>query len=77
MREQASAPYIGGGFGHFYNYAPVHIEYAIDRFSMETKRLLDVLDKVKIPIAYPNPAVAEPGRSHKMLPAAPVSSLEI
>lgn len=42
---QASAPYIGGGFGHFYNYAPVHIEYAIDRFSMETKRLLDVLDK--------------------------------
>jgi GST-like protein len=45
--QKASAPYIGGGFGHFYNYAPVHIEYAIDRFSMETKRLLDVLDKVR------------------------------
>lgn len=42
---QGSAPYIGGGFGHFYHYAPIHIEYAIDRFSMETKRILDVLDK--------------------------------
>eukprot|EP00242_Pyramimonas_sp_CCMP2087_P000755 CAMPEP_0198232120 /NCGR_PEP_ID=MMETSP1445-20131203/115561_1 /TAXON_ID=36898 /ORGANISM="Pyramimonas sp., Strain CCMP2087" /LENGTH=272 /DNA_ID=CAMNT_0043912771 /DNA_START=161 /DNA_END=979 /DNA_ORIENTATION=- len=42
---QGSAPYIGGGFGHFYNYAPVKIEYAIDRFTLETKRLLDVLDK--------------------------------
>ena len=40
-----SAPYLGGGFGHFYNYAPVHIEYAVDRFSMEAKRQLDVLDR--------------------------------
>jgi GST-like protein len=40
-----SAPYLGGGFGHFYAYAPTKIEYAIDRFTMETKRLLDVLDK--------------------------------
>jgi GST-like protein len=40
-----STPYVGGGFGHFYAYAPVKIEYAIDRFAMETKRLLDVLDK--------------------------------
>ena len=40
-----SAPYVGGGFGHFYAYAPSKIEYAIDRFTMETKRLLDVLDK--------------------------------
>jgi GST-like protein len=36
---------VGGGFGHFYAYAPVKIEYAIDRFTMETKRLLDVLDR--------------------------------
>lgn len=40
-----SAPYVGGGVGHFYNYAPVHIEYCVNRFAMETKRLLDVLDK--------------------------------
>ena len=40
-----SAPYLGGGFGHFYQYAPVKIEYCIDRFSMESKRQLDVLDK--------------------------------
>src|SRR5476649_2329347 len=40
-----SAPYLGGGFGHFYAYAPMKIEYAIDRFAMETKRLLDVLDR--------------------------------
>ncbi|MGI9290868.1 MAG: glutathione S-transferase C-terminal domain-containing protein, partial [Gammaproteobacteria bacterium] len=38
-------PYLGGGFGHFYNYAPFKIEYAIDRFTMETKRQLDVLDR--------------------------------
>lgn len=38
-------PVHGGGFGHFYNYAPVKIEYAINRFTMEAKRLLDVLDK--------------------------------
>jgi GST-like protein len=42
---QGSAPYLGGGFGHFYNYAPVKIQYAIDRFTMEAKRQLDVLDK--------------------------------
>lgn len=40
-----SAPYVGGGFGHFYAYAPTKIEYAIDRFAMEAKRLLDVLDQ--------------------------------
>lgn len=45
MWMQGAAPYIGGGFGHFYNYAPIHIEYAIDRFSMEVKRISDVLDK--------------------------------
>jgi GST-like protein len=43
--QMGSAPYLGGGFGHFYAYAPVKIEYAIDRFSMEVKRQLDVLDK--------------------------------
>ena len=43
--QMGSAPYLGGGFGHFYAYAPTKIEYAIDRFSMETKRQLDVLDK--------------------------------
>ena len=40
-----STPYVGGGFGHFYAYAPVKIKYAIDRFAMEVKRLLDVLDR--------------------------------
>src|SRR5437763_2999221 len=43
--QMGSTPYVGGGFGHFYAYAPVKIEYPIDRFAMETKRLLDVLDK--------------------------------
>lgn len=43
--QASSAPYIGGGFGHFYRYAPLNVEYAIDRFTMETKRQLDVLDK--------------------------------
>ncbi|AXK80568.1 glutathione-dependent disulfide-bond oxidoreductase [Pseudolabrys taiwanensis] len=43
--QMGSAPYIGGGFGHFYAYAPVKIEYAIDRFTMEAKRQLDVLDR--------------------------------
>ena len=43
--QMGSTPYVGGGFGHFYAYAPVKIEYAINRFAMETKRLLDVLDK--------------------------------
>ena len=43
--QMGSAPYVGGGFGHFYNYAPEKIKYCIDRFTMETKRQLDVLDK--------------------------------
>jgi GSH-dependent disulfide-bond oxidoreductase len=43
--QMGSAPYLGGGFGHFYAYAPLKIEYAIDRFAMETKRQLDVLDR--------------------------------
>ena len=43
--QVGSAPYLGGGFGHFYAYAPEKIEYAIDRFAMEVKRQLDVLDK--------------------------------
>jgi GST-like protein len=43
--QMGSAPYLGGGFGHFYAYAPEKIEYCIDRFTMETKRQLDVLDK--------------------------------
>ncbi len=43
--QMGSAPYLGGGFGHFYTYAPFKIEYCIDRFTMETKRQLDVLDR--------------------------------
>ncbi len=43
--QMGSAPYLGGGFGHFYAYAPVKIEYAIDRFAMEVKRELDVLNR--------------------------------
>ncbi|HTW33581.1 MAG TPA: glutathione-dependent disulfide-bond oxidoreductase [Rhizomicrobium sp.] len=43
--QMGSAPYLGGGFGHFYAYAPIKIEHAIDRFAMETKRQLDVLDR--------------------------------
>ncbi len=43
--QMGSAPYLGGGFGHFYVYAPVKIEYCIDRFTMETKRQLDVLEQ--------------------------------
>lgn len=43
--QMGSAPYLGGGFGHFYAYAPVKIKYCIDRFAMETKRQLDVLDR--------------------------------
>ncbi len=43
--QVGSAPYLGGGFGHFYAYAPTKIRYAIDRFAMETKRQLDVLDR--------------------------------
>jgi len=43
--QMGSAPYLGGGFGHFYTYAPFKIEYCIDRFAMEVKRQLDVLDR--------------------------------
>ncbi len=43
--QMGSAPYLGGGFGHFYAYAPIKIEYAIDRFAMEAKRQLDVLNR--------------------------------
>lgn len=43
--QMGSAPYLGGGFGHFYKYAPMKIEYCIDRFTMEVKRQLDVLDR--------------------------------
>ena len=43
--QMGSAPYLGGGFGHFYCYAPIKIEYCIDRFAMEVKRQFDVLDK--------------------------------
>lgn len=43
--QMGSAPYLGGGFGHFYSYAPYPMQYPIDRFTMETKRQLDVLDK--------------------------------
>jgi GSH-dependent disulfide-bond oxidoreductase len=43
--QMGSAPYIGGGFGHFYAYAPEKIEYCIDRYAMEVKRLLDVLNR--------------------------------
>ncbi len=43
--QMGSAPYLGGGFGHFYAYAPTKMEYAIDRFAMEAKRQLDVLDR--------------------------------
>jgi GST-like protein len=43
--QMGSGPYLGGGFGHFYAYAPTKIEYAIDRFAMEVKRQLDVLNR--------------------------------
>jgi GST-like protein len=43
--QMGSAPYVGGGFGHFYTYAPTKIEYCIDRFAMEVKRQMDVLDR--------------------------------
>jgi GST-like protein len=43
--QMGSAPFLGGGFGHFYAYAPVKIEYAIDRYAMETKRQMDVLER--------------------------------
>ena len=50
--QMGAAPYLGGGFGHFYAYAPTKIEYAIDRFAMETKRQLDVLDRRLAEAAY-------------------------
>ena len=50
--QMGSAPYLGGGFGHFYAYAPSKIEYAIDRFAMEVKRELDVLDRRLADSAY-------------------------
>jgi len=50
--QMGSAPYLGGGFGHFYAYAPFKIEYAIDRFAMEVKRQLDVLDRRLAESAY-------------------------
>lgn len=50
--QMGSAPYIGGGFGHFYHYAPVKLEYPINRFTMEAKRQLDVLDKRLADNAY-------------------------
>jgi GST-like protein len=43
--QMGSAPYLGGGFGHFFNYAPMKIEYSINRYAMETKRQMDVLDR--------------------------------
>ena len=50
--QMGAAPYLGGGFGHFYAYAPFKIEYAIDRFAMEVKRQLDVLDRRLAESAY-------------------------
>ena len=50
--QMGSGPYLGGGFGHFYAYAPTKIEYAIDRFAMEAKRQLDVLDKRLAEVEY-------------------------
>ncbi len=50
--QVGSGPYLGGGFGHFFHYAPTKIEYAIDRFAMETKRQLDVLDRRLAQSAY-------------------------
>ena len=50
--QMGSAPFLGGGFGHFYAYAPTKIEYAIDRYAMEVKRQLDVLDQLLAQSAY-------------------------
>lgn len=50
--QVGSAPYLGGGFGHFYQYAPVKLKYPIDRYAMETKRQLDVLDRRLADNAY-------------------------
>ena len=45
MWQMGAGPFLGGGFGHFYAYAPVKIKYAIDRYAMEVKRQMDVLDR--------------------------------
>jgi GST-like protein len=50
--QMGAAPYLGGGFGHFYAYAPAKIEYAIDRYAMEVKRQLDVLDRRLAEVPY-------------------------
>ncbi|MEJ8840250.1 glutathione-dependent disulfide-bond oxidoreductase [Ramlibacter sp. AN1133] len=50
--QMGSAPFLGGGFGHFYAYAPTKIEYAIDRYAMEVKRQLDVLDRRLAEVRY-------------------------
>jgi GSH-dependent disulfide-bond oxidoreductase len=50
--QMGSAPFLGGGFGHFYAYAPIKIEYAINRYAMEAKRQLDVLDRRLAESAY-------------------------
>jgi len=50
--QMGAAPFLGGGFGHFYAYAPEKIEYAIDRYAMETKRQLDVLDRRLAEVPY-------------------------
>jgi GST-like protein len=50
--QMGAAPYLGGGFGHFYAYAPMKIEYAINRFAMEVKRQLDVLDRRLAEVPY-------------------------
>ena len=50
--QMGSAPYLGGGFGHFYNYAPEKLEYPIDRYTMEVKRQLDVLDRHLADLQY-------------------------
>jgi GST-like protein len=50
--QMGSAPFLGGGFGHFYAYAPIKIEYAIDRYAMEVKRQMDVLDRRLAEVEY-------------------------
>ncbi|MFM9162658.1 MAG: glutathione-dependent disulfide-bond oxidoreductase [Methylocystis sp.] len=60
--QMGSAPYLGGGFGHFYAYAPTKIEYAIDRFAMEVKRQLDVIERrlaISDYLAGPNYSIAD------------------
>lgn len=50
--QMGAAPFLGGGFGHFYNYAPVKLEYPINRFAMEVKRQLDVLNRRLAEVEY-------------------------